>query len=174
MARSPPVVEIYPGTAKWFFRKEICWHPRNWVNVPIHGCCNIPWGQETESRIMLILVMATLFDDAPDSAGFRKLMIRISESWDIFLISGIYCFLKNERGFQRQPTIFQNEKRAPGAKKYNLKRYLRTVGLGIKTPLEVIGCRKGFFKKKSSLSVDWSMWLPKASMSCFFLHFCYL
>ena len=49
-----------------------------------------------------------------------------------------FDYSKNERGFQRQPTIFQNEKRAPGAKKYNLKRYLRTVGLGIKTPLEVM------------------------------------
>ena len=46
-------------------------------------------------------------------------------------------FLQQERGFQKQPTVFQNQKRLPGAKKLNLKRYTRTVGLGFKMPLEV-------------------------------------
>merc|ERR1711988_872498 len=36
---------------------------------------------------------------------------------------------QQERGFQKQ-------KRLPGAKKLNLKRYTRTVGLGFKMPLE--------------------------------------
>merc|ERR1712109_89672 len=43
---------------------------------------------------------------------------------------------QQERGFQKQPTVFQNQKRLPGAKKLNLKRYTRTVGLGFKMPLE--------------------------------------
>ena len=47
--------------------------------------------------------------------------------------------IKNERGFQKQPTIFQNKKRPVGStKKLTLKRYLRTVGLGFKTPAEVM------------------------------------
>jgi small subunit ribosomal protein S11e len=44
---------------------------------------------------------------------------------------------QQERGFQKQPTIFQNRKRPPGLKKINLKRYTRTVGLGFKMPAEV-------------------------------------
>ena len=44
---------------------------------------------------------------------------------------------QQERGFQKQPTIFQNQKRLPGAKKTTLKRYTRTVGLGFRMPAEV-------------------------------------
>ena len=50
------------------------------------------------------------------------------------------CFstkFQQERGFQKQPTIFQNQKRLPGAKKTTLKRYTRTVGLGFRMPAEV-------------------------------------
>merc|ERR1711881_661887 len=43
---------------------------------------------------------------------------------------------QQERGFQKQPTIFQNQKRLPGAKRTVLKRYIRTVGLGFKMPAE--------------------------------------
>merc|ERR1712077_146659 len=43
---------------------------------------------------------------------------------------------QQERGFQKQPTIFQNQKRLPGAKKTTLKRYTRTVGLGFRMPAE--------------------------------------
>ena len=46
-------------------------------------------------------------------------------------------FLQQERGFQKQPTVFQNQKRLPGAKKQNVKRYTRIVGLGFKMPVEV-------------------------------------
>ena len=45
--------------------------------------------------------------------------------------------MQQERGFQKQPTIFQNAKRLDGVKKGALKRYTRTVGLGFKMPLEV-------------------------------------
>ena len=44
---------------------------------------------------------------------------------------------KSERAYQKQPTVFQNKKRLPGAKKISLKRYTRPVGLGFKTPNEV-------------------------------------
>merc|ERR1712004_623329 len=37
----------------------------------------------------------------------------------------------NERGYQKQPTVFQNSKRLPGVKK-QVKRYVRNVGLGFK------------------------------------------
>merc|ERR1712050_751779 len=43
---------------------------------------------------------------------------------------------QQERGFQKQPTVFQNQKKIPGAKKAVLKRYTRTVGLGFKMPAE--------------------------------------
>ena len=45
--------------------------------------------------------------------------------------------MQQERGFQKQPTIFQNAKRLDGVKKGALKRYTRTVGLGFKMPAEV-------------------------------------
>ena len=45
--------------------------------------------------------------------------------------------MQQERAFQRQPTVFQNRKRAPGVKRVTLRRYTRTVGLGFKTPAEV-------------------------------------
>ena len=45
--------------------------------------------------------------------------------------------LQQERAFQKQPTVFQNQKKIPGAKKAVLKRYTRTVGLGFKMPTEV-------------------------------------
>ncbi len=45
--------------------------------------------------------------------------------------------VQQERGFQKQPTVFLNKKKAVGAKKVNIKRYTRTVGLGFKTPAEV-------------------------------------
>ena len=48
-----------------------------------------------------------------------------------------YSIGKAERAYQKQPTVFQNKKRLPGAKKVTLKRYNRTVGLGFKTPNEV-------------------------------------
>jgi len=38
---------------------------------------------------------------------------------------------QNERGYQKQPTVFQNSKRLPGVKK-QVKRYVRNVGLGFK------------------------------------------
>merc|ERR1711981_877845 len=44
--------------------------------------------------------------------------------------------LQQERAFQKQPTVFQNQKRLPGMKKAILKRYTRTVGLGFKMPAE--------------------------------------
>merc|ERR1712186_13309 len=43
---------------------------------------------------------------------------------------------QSERAFQKQPTVFQNQKKIPGAKKAVLKRYTRTVGLGFKMPTE--------------------------------------
>ena len=53
-------------------------------------------------------------------------------------ISKIFLpFLQQERAFQKQPTVFQNQKRLPGVKKATLKRYTRTVGLGFKMPAEV-------------------------------------
>ena len=45
--------------------------------------------------------------------------------------------MQQERGFQKQPTIFQNAKRLDGVKKAAIKRYTRTVGLGFKMPAEV-------------------------------------
>ena len=45
--------------------------------------------------------------------------------------------MQSERGFQKQPTIFQNRKRLPGVKKGTMKRYTTNVGLGFKTPREV-------------------------------------
>ena len=48
-----------------------------------------------------------------------------------------FNFLQQERAFQKQPTVFQNQKRLPGVKKAALKRYTRTVGLGFKMPSEV-------------------------------------
>merc|ERR1711981_565431 len=44
--------------------------------------------------------------------------------------------LQQERAFQKQPTVFQNQKRLPGVKKATLKRYTRKVGLGFKMPAE--------------------------------------
>ena len=48
-----------------------------------------------------------------------------------------FNFLQQKRAFQKQPTVFQNQKRLPGVKKAALKRYTRTVGLGFKMPSEV-------------------------------------
>ena len=45
--------------------------------------------------------------------------------------------MQQERGFQKQPTIFQNAKRLDGVKKTAIKRYTRNVGLGFKMPAEV-------------------------------------
>ena len=45
--------------------------------------------------------------------------------------------LQTERAFQKQPTVFLNSKRALGSKKKEL-RHTKTVGLGFKTPREVI------------------------------------
>ncbi len=46
--------------------------------------------------------------------------------------------MQQERAYQRQPTVFQNRKKAPGVKKVTLKRYVRQVGLGFKAPAEVM------------------------------------
>ena len=46
--------------------------------------------------------------------------------------------LQSERAFQRQPTVFLNKKRAVTAtKSAKAPRYVRSVGLGFKTPREV-------------------------------------
>merc|ERR1712061_272322 len=52
---------------------------------------------------------------------------------------------QSERGFQKQPTIFQNRKRLQGLKKATLKRYTTNVGLGFKTPREA---REGHYVDK--------------------------
>ena len=46
--------------------------------------------------------------------------------------------LQQERAYQRQPTVFQNRKKAPGVKRVTLRRYTRAVGLGFKAPAEVM------------------------------------
>jgi len=65
---------------------------------------------------------------------------------------------QQERAFQKQPTVFQNQKKIPGAKKAVLKRYTRTVGLGFKMPTEV-RCRVELIP--AYLDFDF----------CFFIHF---
>lgn len=45
---------------------------------------------------------------------------------------------QNERAFQRQPTIFLNRKKGVGPKRRKSLRYHREVGLGFKTPREVL------------------------------------
>uniref|UniRef100_A0A4W3J4J8 Small ribosomal subunit protein uS17 n=1 Tax=Callorhinchus milii TaxID=7868 RepID=A0A4W3J4J8_CALMI len=52
----------------------------------------------------------------------------------------VFSLLQTERAYQKQPTIFQNKKRAllgEGGKE-KLPRYYRNVGLGFKTPREAI------------------------------------
>ena len=56
---------------------------------------------------------------------------------DIYISKPQFNLLQQERAFQKQPTVFQNQKRLPGVKKAALKRYTRTVGLGFKMPSEV-------------------------------------
>uniref|UniRef100_A0A4W4E591 Small ribosomal subunit protein uS17 n=1 Tax=Electrophorus electricus TaxID=8005 RepID=A0A4W4E591_ELEEL len=51
------------------------------------------------------------------------------------------ALVKNERAYQKQPTIFQNKKRVivpEGSTKEKLPRYHRNIGLGFKTPREAI------------------------------------
>ena len=60
----------------------------------------------------------------------------MQKSLKFWIYNDFFC-IQNERGFQKQPTIFQNAKRLDGAKKATLKRYTRTVGLGFKMPAEV-------------------------------------
>lgn len=55
----------------------------------------------------------------------------------------VFVAPQTERAYQKQPTIFQNKKRvlvADGGKeaKEKLPRYHKSVGLGFKTPREVI------------------------------------
>lgn len=47
---------------------------------------------------------------------------------------------QQERAFQKQPTVFQNRKRSGGGagRRVSLKRYTKNVGLGFKTPSEVM------------------------------------
>merc|ERR1712071_34697 len=46
---------------------------------------------------------------------------------------------QTEKAYQRQPTIFQNKKRVPGKiVKGKDQRFIKTVGLGFKTPREAI------------------------------------
>nr|CAD7448552.1 unnamed protein product [Timema bartmani]CAD7590267.1 unnamed protein product [Timema genevievae] len=57
---------------------------------------------------------------------------------------------KNERSFQKQPTIFLNRKKGLGAKKKKSLRYIRNVGLGFKTPRET----EKAFQKQSHLNLN--------------------
>ena len=53
--------------------------------------------------------------------------------------------VQSERAYQKQPTIFQNRKRPAGSsKRVTLKRYMRNVGLGFRTPAEVKPSRPCF------------------------------
>lgn len=48
---------------------------------------------------------------------------------------------QNERAYQKQPTVFQNSKfsiHGIGKKTNKLNRYVKNIGLGFKTPREVI------------------------------------
>lgn len=49
---------------------------------------------------------------------------------------------QNEKAFQKQPTVFLNQKdllaRAGGSKKNRASRYFRNVGMGFRTPKEAI------------------------------------
>ena len=51
-----------------------------------------------------------------------------------------FLFIQTEKAYQKQPTIFQNRKRVAGQvskSKDKEPRFVKTVGLGFKTPREV-------------------------------------
>jgi hypothetical protein len=54
-------------------------------------------------------------------------------------LRSFYVLFQNERSFQKQPTVFLNNKRSMiSAKGKKNARYTRNVGLGFKTPREVV------------------------------------
>ena len=58
-------------------------------------------------------------------------------------------FFQTEKAFQKQPSIFLNKKRLLGQKvKKNELRFVKNVGLGFKTPKEVLTAASLFCKPR--------------------------